>query len=88
MLTEEQRKNAKKLRSMVISKINQPTHPTHHLETLFNVKHLSYADLQEIYHYINAVIMFNTIPVHRHLTKKAKEVIAKAGVYQALDDDK
>jgi hypothetical protein len=78
MLTEEQRKNAKKLRSMVISKINQPTH---HLETLFNVKHLSYADLQEIYHYINAVIMFNTIPVHRHLTKKAKEVIAKAGVY-------
>lgn len=88
MLTEVQQKNAKKLRSMVISKINEPTHPTHHLETLFNVNNLSYSDLQDIYHYINTVIMLNTIPIHRHLSKKAKQVIANAGIYKTLDDDK
>lgn len=85
MLTEVQQKNAKKLQSKVISKINDPTH---HLETLYNVNNLSYDDLQEIYYYINAVVMFNTIPVHRHLTKKAKQVMANAGVYETLDDDK
>lgn len=76
MLTKEQQ-NAKKLRSMIISKINEPKH---HLETLYNVNNLSYNDLKEIYHYINAVIMFNTFPIQRNLTKKAKKVIVNAGI--------
>ena len=75
-------KNARQLQSMVISKINDPTH---HLTTLFGVNNLSYDDLREIYHYINAVVMFNTIPAHEHLTKKTKQVLFNAGVY--ADDD-
>lgn len=80
MLTKEQQEKAKQLRAMVISKLNCPTH---HLETLFDVNNLSYNDLREIYHYINAVIMFNTLPLHRHLTKNAKQVLVNAGVYNS-----
>ena len=61
---------------MIISKINEPKH---HLETLYNVNNLSYNDLKEIYHYINAVIMFNTFPIQRNLTKKAKKSYCQCG---------
>ena len=87
MLTKKQQKNAKQLQSMVIAKLNffVEKSPTHHLTTLFDVDNLSYDDLGEIYHYINAVVMFNTIPAHEHLTKKTKQVLFNAGVY--ADDD-
>lgn len=87
MLTKKQQKNAKQLQSMVIAKLNYflEKSPTHHLTTLFDVDNLSYDDLREIYHYINAVVMFNTIPAHEHLTKKTKQVLFNAGVY--ADDD-
>ena len=90
MLTKKQQKNARQLQSMVIYKLNYflEKSPTHHLTTLFDVDNLSYDDLGEIYHYINAVVMFNTIPVHEHLTAKAKQVLFNAGVYATLDDDK
>lgn len=84
MLTSEQQKNAKKLQSLVVTKINDTTH---HLTTLYNVCHLSYEDLKEIYHTINAIVMFNNIPLHQHLSHKTKQVLVNAGVYETINDD-
>lgn len=77
MLTQEQKLIAQQIRKQTILLLDSHNY----LGSLYQVTHMTYNDLVDIYHCVNTIIMFNRIPIHQCMNHKTLVVFINAGLY-------